>query len=289
VIVTQQQLGPDGERISQLLSFPQRYEYKYVVDLHCASELRSVVRLFLPPDPYAADRPGFAYPICSLYLDTEDMRLYRQSLTGEKTRFKLRLRSYSDDPDSLVQLEIKRRLDRVVQKRRVALTRRQIDLFAAKSTNGWTNGIPETVLRELERFADHTRLASARPLLKVRYLREAYESPAEPLRITFDTEVEHALSLDWNLCLEDPRWKPTPLPERNAMEPVPQREDRGAFVIFEIKFTDVFPSWIQDLVRRFGLEPRSVPKYALSLDELLRATSARGVSDAGFRVPRRVG
>lgn len=288
MIGTQPQRAPDG-RIGLILRFPQRYEYKYLVDPRCAAELRSVVQLFLPHDPYAAGHTDSAYPICSLYLDTEDMRLYRQSLTGEKTRFKLRLRTYSDEPDSLVQLEIKRRLDRIVQKRRVALTRRQIDLFADRGTNGWTKEIPESVLRELELFADHTRLASARPLLKVRYLREAYESPAEPLRITFDTAVEHALSLDWNLLHDDRRWKSTPLPKLNITTPGRTRETCGAFVVFEIKFTDVFPSWIQDLVRRFDLEPCSVPKYALSLDELFRASSARAVSEAGFHVPRRVG
>ncbi len=271
--------------IGQILRFPQRHEFKYVVDPWRAQALRSTVRLFARPDPYAALRPGFTYPICSLYLDTEDMRLYRQTVHGEKTRFKLRLRTYSDDPDSEVLLEIKRRMDRVVQKRRVALTRRQIELFAEKGTNGWTRGIPEAVLRELELFADHTRLASARPLLKVRYMREAYESTAEPVRITFDTEVEHTLSLDWNLLHADPRWKPTPLPLRNVLEQVPARDPRGNLVIFEIKFTDVFPSWVQDLVRRFDLEPRSVPKYALSIDELFRATSGRGVSKAGFHLP----
>ena len=277
-----------GGGIGQLLRL-SRYEYKYVLDPHQADQIRRTVRQFLPPDPYAAMRPGHAYPICSLYLDTEDMRLYRQSLTGEKTRFKLRLRTYSDDPASRVQLEIKRRLDRAVQKRRVALERRQIELFAERGTNGWTREIAESVLRELEVFADHTRLAAARPLLKVRYMREAYESPAEPLRITFDTNVEHSLSLDWNLLHEDPRWRPTPLPRTNVLQPGPHREDRGTFVVFEIKFTDVFPMWVQEVVRRFELEPRSVPKYALSIDELCRARSERALVAAGFRVPRRAG
>jgi SPX domain protein involved in polyphosphate accumulation len=278
-------LVTDRPRIGQILRFPQRHEFKYVLDPWRAEEIRQTVGLFVRPDPFAATHPGYAYPICSLYLDTEDMRLYRQSVAGEKTRFKLRLRTYSDDPDDLVLLEIKRRLDRVVQKRRVALTRRQIRLFAERGTNGWTREIPEPVLRELELFADHTRLASARPLLKVRYLREAYESPDEPVRFTFDTHVEHTLSLDWNLLHDDPRWEPTPLPLRNVVEQGPAGAPRGNLVVFEIKFTDVFPSWVQDLVRRFDLEPRSVPKYALSMDELFRATSGRAVSRAGFRLP----
>jgi hypothetical protein len=275
----------DAPRIGQILRFAQRHEYKYVVDARRAEAIRSTVRAFARPDRFAAPRPGFTYPICSLYLDTEDMRLYRQSRTGEKTRFKLRLRTYSDDPASPVLLEIKRRLDRVVQKRRVALTREQICLFAEHGTNGWTRQIPEPVLRELELFADHTRLASARPLLKVRYEREAYESPDEPVRLTFDTHVEHTVSLDWNLLHADPRWEPTPVPLRNVVDYGPGGTGRGDQVIFEIKFTDVFPSWVQDLVRRFDLEPRSVPKYVLSMDELFRATSGRAVSRAGFRVP----
>jgi hypothetical protein len=254
---------------TEVRRFPRRYEYKYLVDPTIVPELRSTVRLFAEPDLHAAGLPGGCYPVCSLYLDTDDLRLYRQSMNGEKTRFKLRLRSYSDTPGSTVQLEIKRRMDRLVHKRRVALGRREIDLFAEKGTNGWTQGIPAPVLRELEVFADHTRLASARPLLKVLYQREAYESRVESVRITFDTELHHAVSFDWNLQHADRRWQRTPV--------------RG--VIFEIKFTDSFPSWVQDLVRRFGLQPQSIPKYAMSIAEMLRADARGTLSRFGFSLP----
>jgi hypothetical protein len=74
-----------------------------------------------------------------------------------------------------------------------------------------------------------------------------------------------------------------------VLQPGPHREDGGTFVVFEIKFTGAFPGWVEDIVRRFELEPRSVPKYALSIDELFRARSERALVAAGFRVPRRAG
>ena len=54
------------------------------------------------------------YPIVSLYLDSPDLQLCRESLTGVKNRFKLRIRSYTDEPEYPRFLEIKRRINQVI-------------------------------------------------------------------------------------------------------------------------------------------------------------------------------
>ena len=46
---------------------------------------------FTEPDNFAALCKGYRYPICSLYLDSPDLALYRQTVAGEKDRFKLRV------------------------------------------------------------------------------------------------------------------------------------------------------------------------------------------------------
>ncbi len=259
-------------RTGRVFRAPRRFEFKYVIDPLLAPELRRVVQLFTVPDPYALAMPERRYPICSLYLDTEDLRLYRQSQTGERARFKLRLRSYSDDAESPVLLEIKRRVDRIVHKRRVALPRELFTRFAHAGTNGWARDLAAPVLRELETFADHTRLAAARPVAKVRYLREAYESAAERVRITFDTDVAYTPCFDWDLRHAGSGWQPTPI--------------EG--VVFEVKFSEVFPSWVQGIIRDYGLEARSVPKYGLSVDDFLaRDRGTPALHGAGFRLPPR--
>jgi hypothetical protein len=45
----------------------------------------------------------------------------------------------------------------------------------------------------------------------------------------------------------------------------------GFEVIFEVKFTNTFPEWVADAIRRFQLVRQSVSKYALCVDALRRA------------------
>ena len=61
--------------------------------------------------------------VMSLYLDTDDHRIIRNSLEAEDYKEKLRLRSYGTaGADSTVFLEIKKKYGRVVYKRRAAMT-----------------------------------------------------------------------------------------------------------------------------------------------------------------------
>ena len=73
-----------------------RYEWKYLVPDVMVPEVRRFIRPFVRSDRFAATRRDSRYPICSLYLDTVDLRLCEQTRRGEKNRFKLRIRSYSN-------------------------------------------------------------------------------------------------------------------------------------------------------------------------------------------------
>ena len=88
-----------------------RFEFKYIVSEPCAAAVRDFVRSYLEPDPYADPEQGNSYQLSSLYLDTPDLSLYRQTVTGQKNRFKLRIRFYDDNPGSPTLLELKRRVN----------------------------------------------------------------------------------------------------------------------------------------------------------------------------------
>ena len=49
-------------------------------------------------------------------------------------------------------------------------------------------------------------------------------------------------------------------------------------VVLEVKFTSTFPRWVADLIRRFDLQRRSVPKYVLCLSAEARPERALGRS-----------
>ena len=256
-------------RLAPEPTFHSRYECKYVIDPISVPELRDFLRPHTEPDEFAVLRPGFRYPICSLYLDSHDLRLYQQTVCGEKDRFKLRVRSYSDDPATPAFFEVKRKLNNIVHKRRAALNRRQAQELLAR--NVFDSSTLDRIDREdLEYFDSRVSLIEARPIVRVKYMREAYQARGnEPVRVTLDTELSHAITFDHELSHTSGRWTATPL--------------NG--VILEIKFTERFPWWVQDLIRQFGLFQKGVPKYVMSVDHMLLDGRESALALGGVTLP----
>jgi hypothetical protein len=247
-------------------TYLSRHECKYIVNAAFLPELRSFLRPFARPDAYAERAPGWRYPVCSLYLDSDDLALYYQVVRGEKQRFKLRVRTYSDDPASPTFFEVKAKMNAVVRKRRAVIDRRRAAEILSRGFDGATAVGSARNQADLDFFLQHAALLGARPVLRVKYMREAYQgTDSEPSRLTIDTELVHAVTLGPDLSLHTGRWVRTPID--------------GA--IIEIKFTDRFPWWIHELVRTFGLHQRAVPKYGLSTEHVLRGgrTSVLALGD----------
>src|SRR6266487_5701449 len=96
----------------------QRFELKYLIPEATALLVRDFVRSYLAMDEFSVGRPNYSYPVHSLYLDSDDLKIYWRTVNGDKNRYKLRLRYYSDNPDSPVFFEIKRRMKDVILKQR---------------------------------------------------------------------------------------------------------------------------------------------------------------------------
>ncbi len=100
------------------LTLKCRYEIKYLISEAKAEVIAQFIKPYLQPDRYSKLQRGGKYPIVSLYLDSDDLRLCRETLTGQKNRFKLRVRSYTDEPEYPRYFEIKRRLNNIIIKSR---------------------------------------------------------------------------------------------------------------------------------------------------------------------------
>jgi SPX domain protein involved in polyphosphate accumulation len=250
------------------ITLASRFECKYVVSALLVPAIREFVQPFVRPDRFAARHGDGRYPICSLYLDSDDLRLYQQTVSGEKNRFKLRVRSYSDDESAPLFFEVKRKVNSIVQKRRARVKR----VASADLLDRSLEQLRQVNDPDLEHFVSHMDLTAARPVVRVRYLREAYESIAgDPVRITLDTELMHVCTFDFDTSHASGRWVTTPIDG----------------VILEIKFTEMFPSWVRDLVRAFDLKQQPVPKYVLSVDHLLLVGRETVVSIGGMTLPPR--
>ncbi len=252
-------------------TFDSRYECKYLVDSAVVPEMRLFLKSFTQPDSFAALRKGYRYPICSLYLDSPGLALYNQTVAGERDRFKLRVRTYTDDPSKPAYFEVKRKVNNVVHKRRAELNRRlaraELDQVSIDLT-----GLRASVRKDVEYFRHHVMLTQARPVVRVRYLREAYQASGnEPVRITIDTDLAHAITMDATLDHDSGQWTETDL--------------NGTVV--EVKFTERYPWWVQDFIRTFGMTQRAVPKYVISIDHMILEGRATALAVAGMTLPPR--
>jgi hypothetical protein len=112
-----------------------RFELKYVVPIRAAEEFRQALRAYLAPDDHGNSLG--CYYVSSLYYDGPDFRFNWEKVGGFKFRRKLRIRHYaSGEPlaaDTPVFVEIKLRLNRITQKRRVLLPYHEALLCAVRS------------------------------------------------------------------------------------------------------------------------------------------------------------
>lgn len=117
--------GSDSEEplhvASRLHAF-NRFELKYLVPVDQAADIRDELAERMDTDPHS---PVGGYGVWSLYYDTPRLRFYWEKIEGLKFRRKLRIRHYGNldgvTDESPVCVEIKQRVNRVTQKRRITL------------------------------------------------------------------------------------------------------------------------------------------------------------------------
>ena len=95
----------------------KRIEKKYLLSETRYEKLFRRIGSHLKPDEYGRST------VMSLYLDTPDRRMIRNSIEAADYKEKLRMRSYGTAAaDSTVFLELKKKFGGVVYKRRAAMT-----------------------------------------------------------------------------------------------------------------------------------------------------------------------
>jgi hypothetical protein len=226
-----------------------RFELKYVISEQKAQRVRHYVSSFLDLDENCAGRPDLSYAVHSLYVDSDEMKTYWDTINGSKNRFKLRIRYYNDDAEAPVFLEIKRRMNNCIHKQRVAVRREAVKMILRGQLPP-----PALVLARharhllaLQNFCRAVQQMQARPKMHIAYLREAYLPKTDnSARVTMDRQV-----------LSEPN--PTGRLSTQMMKPLLVW---GRAVVLELKFTDRYPNWFRDLVQVFELRQCGAAKYA---------------------------
>ncbi|GIH06156.1 VTC domain-containing protein [Rhizocola hellebori] len=246
--------GQPGVDAGHALRAFNRYEIKYLVDHAALAALREEIAARLDPDEHSG---AHGYEVWSTYYDTRKLRFYWEKIEGIRFRRKLRLRHYGDrstiSDDTTVYVEIKQRVNRVTQKRRVALPYRDARLLCDARQLVASEPGQAAFIQEVLGLVSGLDL---RPVAVTGYHREAFVGRDADLglRVTFDHRVR---GRDRDLELGADAENRLTIPARLA--------------VVEIKANERVPYWITDLAARLNLSVARVSKYCQSVEAFGRA------------------
>ncbi len=235
--------------MAEIQSCFRRVEKKYLLSPEQYEAMRAGMAAHMVPDAHPR------YSISNIYYDTPDFELIRTSLEKPVYKEKLRMRSYGvpGDQDKAF-VEIKKKFDGVVYKRRVTLpVREAVD---------WLAGCGEArrgqIDREIEYVLTYYGLA---PAAFIAYDREAYAGRDNgELRITFDTRLRG-------------RTNALDLRAGDFGRPILPADQ----ILMEIKIPGAAPMWLARLLSENGIFSSSFSKYgAFYKQELYKQESTRG-------------
>lgn len=221
----------------------KRYELKYMITPAQQAMILAAMAPHMVPDQYGRTT------IRNIYFDTPDYRLIRHSLEKPVYKEKLRLRSYRRaGPGDQVFVELKKKYDHVVYKRRLSL--------AESDALAWLAGTAECpgqsqISREIDWFLQFYQ--SLAPTVFLSYEREAYCCPSGgDFRVTFD---ENILCRRQDLSLEA---------EVGGIPILPEGK-----ILMEIKCAGGIPLWMTEILTRLRIFRTSFSKYGVAYQKLI--------------------
>ena len=224
-----------------------RYELKYVLTHREYLRILNDLEEFLDRDRHAGAEG--IYRVASLYYDSLDFSCYRNKVDGIKYRRKLRLRIYKDSDISHGFVEIKQRINRTVQKRRLRLPIDEAKALCSGEDIG------------IDRFDTIDRATASevlylvqdmgmKPKCIISYHRRPFEGSRYDygLRITFDTHLKSRIhELDITAECSD----------RFFLAP--------DIVVMEVKINEKIPIWLTSIIGAHQCNLQRVSKYCIGI------------------------
>lgn len=221
----------------------KRYELKYLLTPAQKERVLAAMESYMRPDRYGRTT------IRNLYYDTDNYLLIRRSIEKPAYKEKLRVRSYEQATgDSPVFVELKKKFDDVVYKRRVCLPN--------QSAIAWLSG--ETVCSSPGQIADEIDYFCSLhgplyPTVFLSYEREAYYAlDGTDFRVTFDDAI---FCRREDLSLESAAYGTPLLPE--------------GMTLMELKCSGGIPLWLTCVLSREKIYKTSYSKYGTAYQTLI--------------------
>ncbi len=213
----------------------ERYEIKYFLTKTQKEALMKEMDKRMQSDKYGRTT------IRNIYYDTDNFRLIRDSLDHPVYKEKLRIRSYQRaEIGDMVFVEIKKKFEDVVYKRRVAMPR-----IAAENWIDYRKPLAfsSQITSEIDYLVDFYEGLSAKAFLS--YEREAFSDNKNPeFRLTLD---ENILARDTELNLGSDIWGQPLLPH--------------GMTLMEVKIAGAMPLWMANFLSSNNIQKVSYSKY----------------------------
>ena len=221
----------------------RRIEKKYVVNDKQYEIIKDILIKYMDEDSHGKST------ICNVYFDTENYDLIRHSIEKPYYKDKVRLRSYNIPKDeSTVFLEIKRKCDKVVGKRRIEMKLKEFNKYL-ENPNSLIHANKQ-IKTELDYYF---KLYNLKPTMYISYSRTAYyQKDNLDFRVTFDSNIK-ARGYDLNLELGS---YGSDILDKNKY-------------VMEIKTLGSIPLWFVKLLTEFGIKQASYSKYGTAYEELV--------------------
>lgn len=219
----------------------KRYEIKYMLDIKQLSLLKNEMKKYMIADAFGKST------ICSLYFDTPQYLLIRRSMDHPMYKEKLRLRSYGvADENSTVFVELKKKYDSVVYKRRVAMTEKEA----------------------LEYLLNHRKVMDTQITREIDYCMDVYKGIAPAMLLSYEREAYYArddhefrVTFDQNIL-----WRNYDLSLHEGIYGNPILKDNQ--VLMEVKTAGAIPMWMVQFLRDNEIYKTSFSKYGTAYRKL---------------------
>ena len=224
-----------------------RVEKKYLLNEDDYQKIKEVINKHMTLDKY--DK----YSLYNIYYDNENDLLIRKSLEKPLYKEKLRVRSYYPPSNNdQVFVEIKKKYQGVVNKRRIIITKEEADLFLNQ------HQLPNNhqITKEIDYLVKKYQLI---PKLFLAYDRIAYASD-DDFRVTFDNNIRYRThDLDLSNCTYDDK-----LLNDNEY-------------LMEVKCHNSYPLWFSNILTKYQIYPCSFSKYGNIYLKLLKERMIKNV------------
>ena len=223
----------------------ERYELKYLLTREQKQAVLQAMKPYMKLDHYGRAT------IRNLYYDTDTFRLIRRSLERPAYKEKLRVRSYCQSgPDDEVFIELKKKYQSVVYKRRILIPHAQA-MRCLKA--GEPLPVTSLVAQEIDYFRKYYE--TLHPVVFLSYEREAFYSlDTSGFRVTFD---ENILYREKKLSLSEPPHGTSLLQESQTL--------------MGVKTSGGLPLWLVHVLSGQRIFKTAFSKYGAAYQNMLHA------------------